>query len=234
MFSLLHLFIDLAVFSIFIMTDLDFSFKHPTTIQVSGPTGCGKTRLVLRILQHRLIEPFPRRIIWVYGEDQPDYYEAKLYHPNIEFIKGWREDLYDSISPDVTNLLIIDDQMSKASSSSSLTDLFAVGSHHKNMTILNLIQNVFNKGSSQRTVSLNCHYDVVFKNSRDINQFSCMARQMQGHNYKWLIEAFQDATSQPYGYLVLDHHNKTPEDRRYVTCILPGERLVVYTRRSNV
>lgn len=234
MFSLVHLFINLAVFFNFIMAHLDFSFKHPTTIQVSGPTGCGKTRLVLRILQHRLIQPFPRRIIWVYGEDQPDYREAKSDFPHIEFIKGWQDGLYESISPDETNLLIIDDQMNKASSSSSLTSLVTVGSHHKNLTIIYLIQNLFNKGSSQRTVSLNCHYDVVFKNSRDITQFRVMARQMQAQNSKWLISSFEDATSQPYGYLVLDHHTKTPEDRRYVTCILPGERLTVYNPRKNV
>ena len=61
-----------------------------------------------------------------------------------------------------------------------------------------------------------------------------MARQMQGKNANWLIKSFEDATSQPYGYLVLDHHTKTPEDRLYVTNILPGELLTVYTRRSNV
>ena len=61
-----------------------------------------------------------------------------------------------------------------------------------------------------------------------------MARNMQSHNFKSHIEAFQNATSQTYGYMVRDHHYKTPEDRRYVTCILPGERLVVYTRRSNL
>ena len=180
------------------------------------------------------IQPFPTRIIWVYSESQQDYNEAATSLPNIEFVKGWHDDLYESISPKERNLLIIDDQMNKAGSSSSLTDLFTVGSHHRNLTILYLIQNKYNKESSQRTVSLNCHYDVVFKNSRDINQFRVMARQMQAQNAKWLINSFEDATSQPYGYLVLEHHPKTPEDRRYVTSILPGERLIVYNRRNNV
>ena len=51
----------------------DFYFKHPTTIQISGPTGCGKTFFVRRMLQERLILPFPTRIIWVYSEWQSDY-----------------------------------------------------------------------------------------------------------------------------------------------------------------
>ena len=58
------------------MSFLDFSFKHPTSIQISRLTQCGKTRLVLRILEHQVIQPFPTRIIWVYCEPQPDYNEA--------------------------------------------------------------------------------------------------------------------------------------------------------------
>ena len=45
------------------MNNLDFHFKHPTTIQVFGPTLCGKTRLVLRILEEQIVQPFPIRII---------------------------------------------------------------------------------------------------------------------------------------------------------------------------
>ena len=45
------------------MDPLDFHFKHPITIQVSGPTRCGITRLVRRILEEQLIQPFATRII---------------------------------------------------------------------------------------------------------------------------------------------------------------------------
>ena len=45
------------------MSNLDFYFKHPTTIQVYGPTFCGKTWLIQRILEEQLVEPFPYRII---------------------------------------------------------------------------------------------------------------------------------------------------------------------------
>ena len=57
------------------MTDVEWSigFRHPCTIQISGHTGCGKTRLVRQILENRLIEQFPSRILWEYGEWQDDY-----------------------------------------------------------------------------------------------------------------------------------------------------------------
>ena len=70
------------------MSLLDFSFKHPNSIEISGPTQCGKTRLVLRILEHQVIQPFLTRIIWVYSEPQPDYNEAARMYPHIEFEHG--------------------------------------------------------------------------------------------------------------------------------------------------
>ena len=82
------------------MSSIDFSFKHPTSIHIYGPTQCGKTRLVLRILEHQEIQPFPIRIIWVYSEPQPDYNEAARMYPDIEFEHEWRDDIYDRITPD--------------------------------------------------------------------------------------------------------------------------------------
>ena len=82
------------------MFNLDFHFKHGTTIQVSGPTLRGKTRLVLRILEEQIVQPFPTRIIWVFSEWQPDYEQARALYPHSEFVQGWTDELYDSLRPD--------------------------------------------------------------------------------------------------------------------------------------
>ena len=87
------------------MNQLDFHFKHPTTIIVSGPTRCGKTRLVRRILEEQLIEPFSTRIIWVFSEWQPDYDMIRERYPSIEFEKGWPDEIFDSLSPEQTQYL---------------------------------------------------------------------------------------------------------------------------------
>ena len=85
------------------MSNLDFYFKHPTTIQVSGPTLCGKTRLVLRILEEQLVQLFPTRIIWVFSEWKPDYEQARALYPHIEFVRGWSDELYKSLRQDEKN-----------------------------------------------------------------------------------------------------------------------------------
>lgn len=208
------------------------SFHHPCTIQVSGPTGSGKTRFVRRILEDKLIEPFPTRLIWVYSEWQPEYDRVKVLYPETEFVKGYSGDLYETLQPDERNLIILDDQMSEASDSKSLARLFTKGSHHRNLTVLYLVQNMFDQGKSSRTVSLNSHYNVVFRNLRDVSQFRTMASQLMPNNPGWLMEAFTDATREPYGYLVIDNHPKSDPAYRFRTRIFRGELTVFYCDRK--
>ena len=42
------------------------------------------------------------------------------------------------------------------------------------------------------------------KNPRDLSQIVCLAPQAFVCKNKFLLEAFKDATSQPYGYLILE------------------------------
>ena len=96
------------------MTNSKLYFKHPSTILLSGPTSCGKTNIVRRILDERLIYTFPTWLIWVYSEWQEDYNKVKTIYPEIEFVKGYLDNIYDSLEPSDRYLLIFDDQMSEA------------------------------------------------------------------------------------------------------------------------
>ena len=195
-------------------------------MQVSGPTRCGKFRLVQRIIKQQLIHLYATRIIWVYSEWHPDHDMIRERYPGIEFEKGWRDDIFDSLCPDQRNILVLDHQMAVASSNMSVADFFTKGSHHKNLTFIYLVQNVYNQGKSQWTISLNSRYSVVFRNSRDASQFRTMAYQICPRDSQWLVDAFTDATSEPYGYLILDHHLSTPEYQKVVTNMFPGEQLI--------
>ena len=153
--------------------------------------------------------------------------------PQVEFVEGWREDLYASIRPDERNLLILDVQMDEAVNSKTLAKLFTKGSHHRNLTVIYLVQYVFNQSKSQRTVSLNTHYNVVFRNTRDASQFRTLAYQMCLDNALWLLDAFKCVTHRPHKYLILDHHPLTDEESSVLTNILPGERLTYFQELSS-
>src|SRR5258706_1291764 len=52
-------------------------------------------------------------------------------------------------------------------------------SHHRNVSVLYLTQNLFFKSKHSRTMSLNSHYIIVFKNPRDVTQIKTLAAQMR-------------------------------------------------------
>ena len=89
--------------------------------------------------------------------------------------------------------------------------------------MLCFVQNLFPKNKESRTISLNSQYMVVFKNHRDASQMSHLARHMYPGRVKFVQEALKDATSVPYGYLLVDLKQDTPKDMRLRTTIFPDD-----------
>ena len=208
--------------------------RHPSTVLIAGPTGSGKTQFLAQLLTTKYcIVPSPDRIIWVYGEWQAAYDEltARL-GSRILFTKDCdTEQIYESLDPQVRNLLVLDDQMGSDAvgqgSGSSIAKFFTQGSHHRNLTVVYIVQNLFNKDRVMRTVSLNSHYIFLFKNPRDNSQIRTFASQMFPNNSRFLVDAFRDATSESYGYLLADCHKDTPEVLRARTNVM-SKTPVVY------
>ncbi len=59
-------------------------------------------------------------------------------------------------------------------------------------------------------------------------QVSTLAQQMYPGKGQRLLEAYKDATKEPYGYLVINLLSNTDYDTRLSTNILPGEFPIVY------
>ena len=120
---------------------------HPFTMSMSGPTSCGKTYLMKRILTLTgLIQPAPERIIWLYKRWQPLYDEMQLMvRPRPEFVHGipGNLDKDEFINPKICNLLVCDDLMSSFSKDPRVTDLFTEGSHHRNLSVIAINQNLY-------------------------------------------------------------------------------------------
>ena len=182
--------------------------RHPFTCQVVGATGSGKTQFVKKLLEHRqtLIEPTPGRIIFWYSEWQPMYTQLSSTVPGIEFHQGIPEELDDRdyLDTEIHNLIVIDDLIQQSIKDKRITNLFTRGSHHRNLSIILITQNMFQQGSESRTISLNTLYLVLFKNVRDQTQVNHLARQMYPGNPNKLLQAYRSAVSKPYGYLLID------------------------------
>ena len=195
-------------------------WKHPFTAIVTGPTGSGKTQFTKRFLKNitSMVNVLFARKILYYGEWQSGYLE---FGKDVEFREGLPAS-EDYVGDNRPKLVIIDDLM-REGSNSTIVDLFTKGSHHKNLSVIFITQNLFHQGPGQRTITLNASYIVIFKNPRDRSQISHMGRQVYPENSKFLQEAYFDATSQPHGYLLLDLKQDTPEFCRVRTNIFPDD-----------
>ena len=70
----------------------------------------------------------------------------------------------------------MDDLMT--STDDMVVDIFTKISRHRNLSVVYLTQNLFYKNKRTRTLSLNSHYVVLFKNARDATQVPYVERQM--------------------------------------------------------
>ena len=204
---------------------METTWFHEFTCMISGPTGCGKTVWVKKFIDNltEMMAPTPEEIIWCYGEYQPIFNDIK----GVEFVEGIPK--IENWEVGKRRLVIIDDLMNETDE--NVSKIFSRGSHHRSMSVFYIVQNLFNKNKEHRTISLNCHYMVIFKNPRDSGQIAQLGRQMYPGKVKYVQEAFKDATARSYGYLLFDLRQTTPDHLRLRTNIFPGERHTVYIQK---
>ena len=107
--------------------------------------------------------------VWCHSENN-----ARHHLKNVSFLEGSPD--FDN-AENVPTIIVLDDLMDSAYST-KVSQLFTKGSHHRNISLLLITQNLFHKGPSSRDISLNSKYIVVFKNPRDKTQVVHLARQV--------------------------------------------------------
>ena len=121
--------------------------------------------------------------------------------------------------------IIMDDLMTNVKNK-DMDSLFTRGVHHWNISVCFLMQNLFFNGL--RTSRINAHYLVLFRNPSDKLQIRTLAKQLYPKNSTHFINSFEDATSEPYTYLLVDLTQTCPDNLRLRTNIFPGELTFVY------
>ena len=110
-------------------------------------------------------------------------------YPGVEFHDGLP--VVSSVDGKKRTLLLINDLMT--SKDDRVVDIFTKISHHRNLSVVYLTQNLFSKSKQTRTLSLNSHDIVLFKNARDPTQVTNLARQMYPGKSAFTIEALKNA-----------------------------------------
>ena len=187
----------------FIVLEFLSYVKYRDFFQVSGPTGVGKTQFIINFINQVdiLVNNNIQQIF--YAIPQNHKISLKGVNKSIVVLNGLPEiDFFYKLETGKPKLLIIDDFANEKHDFVKITQLFTRGSHHTSTSIFFLTQNIFEKGL--RTISLNSHYIVLFKNLRDQTQIKTIAKQIFPDKPNYLLESYKDATTRPYGYLLVD------------------------------
>ena len=55
------------------------------------------------------------------------------------------------------NLIVFDDQMINASKDKRIVNLFTRGSHHRNLSVIYIVQSLFHQGKISHSINLSSH-----------------------------------------------------------------------------
>lgn len=175
--------------------------------------------------------------MWLNGEQNALPKDITTLADNVK-ISQEVPDSFEHISND--SLIVLDDLMTSAYTK-AVCELFTKGSHHKNISVILITQNVFHQGKYCRDISLNCKYLVLFKNPRDKSQILPLARQIFPENPSSFVKVYKEATSKAYGYLFMDLTQAVNDilrfrtdvfNRNYLTCYCPL-KLIKYGCKEN-
>ena len=198
----------------------------PSTWVICGPSLSGKTEFIYKVIKHSSCmfnAPFDK-IYYFYGVWQKGFENIE---ENVDFMEGLpTQEFIDNTSSNQPILVVIDDQQQIALNSELIANLFTKYSHHKNITVLLVLQNLFHQGKFARDISLNTHYFVLFKNQRDINQVKILGNQLGLSNH--LFKSYIEATKNPFSYLLIDLAPGSNNEFMLRSNIFPNEDPTIY------
>ena len=188
---------------------------------ISAPSQAGKSTFVRKLIDSApvMIDPVPNNFFWCYSLPQPWMSQTA---DKITFHKGLID--LDKIPPN--SLLVIDDLQNSLSEKDS--KIATQTSHHRNINVIYITQNLFYKGKAHRDLSLNANYVVLFKNPRDKMQASALGRQIFPGKADFFQKAYEDATRDPFSYLLIRLRQTDHDSLRLSSKVFPGEKIAFY------
>ena len=126
---------------------------------------------------------------------------------NFEFVQGVNFELIHSFKNNGTKyLLIFDDSCEEICNSKAFVDIATAG-RHRGLSTIYIKHNLFHQSKLGRDVELQNTHIVLFNSPRDVMQVTTLSTQV-GLGSE-LIDWYRDATSVPFGHLLIDLSPRT-------------------------
>ena len=132
---------------------MTLKLQHPFTLIVAEANSCGRSTFVIRLIECRekICDIVFDNIAWYHIENN-----APHHLKNVSFVK----DVPDFANPENVPAIVVLDDLMVSADSTKVSELFSKGSHHHNISLVLITQNLFHQISSSRNISLNSKYIV--------------------------------------------------------------------------
>ena len=134
---------------------------------------------------------------------------------NLEFVQGVHFEFINSLKNNgIKYLLVFDDSCAKICNSKEFVDIATAGRHRVFSTVY-IKHNLFHQSKLGRAVELQNTHIVLFKSPRDVHQVATLSVQLG--LWSALVDWYRDATTVPFGHLLIDLSPRTDDRLRYCT-----------------
>jgi hypothetical protein len=162
----------------------------------------------------------PSKIIYCYHDYQPGLFgQIKKDCPNVEFMQGVPESFGEEGATE-PSLYVLDDQMPILAKKPQILSAFIRGSHHRQISIICVVQNFYSKGL--RDLTLQATHIIAFRPVRDTQWLLTLARQMSGGRKNQVMEDMLKSIDEiPYSYVCINLDQAAKF--RYSTFLFPND-----------
>ena len=197
----------------------DLAFRLPFAMIVAGPQSSGKTTFVVRLVENleEMFSPVPKSVMYCYSE----------YNSAIPMLQKLGVQVYagvpgeEILSKQKKPLLLIMDDLMLHVEKKYLDLLVTVKSHHQNIGVIFMAQNLFDK--NLKTARDNSQYIVVMNSPSSLRQIRDIGTSLFPGKTRDFMEIYNEATKHNYGYLLINLHAGVDNDLRLSTNIFPDE-----------
>ena len=184
----------------------DCKLQKPFRLMISGGSGTGKSTLLQKLIdESHFSSPFDK-IIYCYPEylDEPPMNFDQI----VENRPGIPDLMYFSSLPR-NSLIIYDDLMNECGKSDDIMKLFSVIARKRNLSIIFIVQNIYDSNKHFRNLRLNATGFIMFNfyADKDVNKRLLRDLNVQSRVPKHLLDQIY---SKPFSYIYVDIH---PERR---------------------
>ena len=191
------------------------STKNRIFISLVGPSETGKSQLIYNWLKIGTFQPKFDKIYFFYQHSQPLYNVMQIEIKIFEFVQGVNFEFIDSLRNTGTKYLLnFDDSCEEICNSKAFVDAATAG-RHRGLSTIYIKHNFLHQSKLGRDVELQNTHIVLFKSPSDIFQVTTLGAQ-SGLSSE-LVGWYRDATSVPFGHLLIDLSPRTDVRLRYCT-----------------